>query len=266
MNRRLAHFEIACLFFLGIPPAYCQTAPPPKDPPAAEAKLPSAEELSEKCAKGSGGKEAWAKLQTMVMTGTVDIPTFNVSGTVEVVAKRPNKILRITTVADGQFVRKEAFDGQTGWASDPQQGLKPITGARLEQSKVEAVFDADLRLKEVYPDLNVTGRTKVGDRDVYTATAHEPGEKTITMYLDTQTGLRIAEDTEGPDENGIVVKTNLLFDDYRSVGDVQIPYRIRIHAPNVSLEIKIEDVKFNVPVDDAKFAMPSSNAAAGQSH
>jgi len=60
------------------------------------------------------------------------------------------------------------------------------------------------------------------------------------------------------------VKTNLFFDDYRSVGDVQVPYRIRIHAPNVSLEIKIEDVKFNTPVDDAKFLMPPTTADAGQ--
>lgn len=265
MNRRLAHFGIASLFLIGLSPAYCQTAPPPKESPAPEAKLPSAEELSEKCAKGSGGKEAWAKLQTMVVTGTVDIPTFGVSGKVEIVAKRPNKVLRITNVADGQFVRKEAFDGQTGWESDPQQGLKAVTGARLEQAKVEAVFDTDVRLKEVYPDLKATGRTRVGDRAAYTATATEPGGKTLTMYLDEQTGLRIAEDTEGPDENGTVVKTNLFFDDYRSVGDVQIPYRIRIHAPNVSLEIKIEDVKFNTPVDDAKFAMPSTTADAGQS-
>ncbi len=266
MNRRLARFGIASLVLIGISPAYCQTAPPPKDPPVAESKLPSAEELSEKCAKASGGKEAWAKLQTMVLTGPVDIPTFGVSGTVEILAKRPNKVLRITNVGDGQFVRKEAFDGQAGWASDPQQGLKAVTGARLEQTKVEATFDTDIRLKEVYPDLKVTGRTKVGDRDAYTATATEPGGRALTMYLDEQTGLRIAEDTEGPDENGTVAKTNLFFEDYRSVGDVQIPYRIRIHAPNVSLEIKIEDVKFNTPVDDAKFAMPSPNADAGQSH
>jgi hypothetical protein len=265
MNRRLTHFGIVSLFLISVSPAHGQTAPP-KDVPAAEAKLPTADELSEKCAKGSGGKEAWAKLQTMVLTGTVDIPTYNVSGKMEIVAKRPNKVLRTTSVMDGQFVRKEAFDGQAGWASDPQQGLKAITGAQLEQIKVEAIFDTDVRLKEVYPDLKVTGRTKLGDRDAYTATAHEPGGRTLTMYLDAQTGLRIAEDTEGPDENGTVVKSNLLFDDYRPVGDVQIPYRIRIHAPNVSLEIKIEDVKFNTPVDDAKFAMPAPNAEAGQPH
>ena len=263
MNRKFTYFGIASILLFAVGPANSQTAPAANGtaaaPAAKEEKLPSPEELSDKCAKASGGKEAWAKLQTMVMTGTVDIPTFGVSGTIEVVAKRPNKILRTTDVMNGQFVRKEGFDGQAGWSSDPQQGLKSFTGAQLDQLKVEAIFDTDVRLKEVYPDLKVTGRTKVGDKDAYTAVAHEPGGKTLTMYMDAQTGLRIAEDSEGPDESGTVVKSNLLFDDYRADGDVQIPHRIRIKAPTVSLEIKIADVKFNAPVEDAKFAMPAAN-------
>src|SRR5215475_11551730 len=263
MNRKLRYFGIASLLLVWATATYCQTAPPPKDAPNEE-KLPTADELSEKCAKGSGGKEAWAKLKTMVLNGTIEIPTFNATGKFEVFAKRPNKLLRTTSIMDGQFVQKEGFDGQAGWASDPQKGLRALTGAQLEQAKVESIFDTDARLKEVYPDLKVTGRAKVGDRDAYTAVAHEPGGKTLTMYLDTQTGLRIEEDSEGPDETGAVVKANLLFEDYRAAGDIQIPYRIRIKAPNVSLVISVEDVKFNDPVDDAKFAMPAANSGATQ--
>ncbi|MBS1840585.1 MAG: hypothetical protein JSS69_00060 [Acidobacteria bacterium] len=264
MNRKFTYFGLASIFLIYTGPAHSQTTPAPKDPPAAEAKLPTADELSEKCTKGSGGKDAWAKLNTMVMTGTVDIPTFGVSGKIEVFAKRPNKILRTTNVMDGQFVQKEAFDGQTGWASDPQKGLRAVTGAQLEQLRVESVFDTDARLKEVYPDLKVTGRTKVGDREAYIAVAHEAGNKTITMYFDAQSGLRIAEDSEGPDETGTVMKAHMLFEDYRAAGDVQLPRTIRIEAPNVSLVIKIEEVKFNDPVDDAKFAMPAADS--GQTH
>jgi len=260
MNRKFIYFGLASIFFICVAPAHSQTAPAPKDPPTAEVKLPTADELAEKLAKGSGGKDAWAKLNTMTMTGTVDIPTFGVSGKVEIFAKRPNKILRTTNVMDGQFVQKEAFNGEAGWTSDPQKGLRAITGAQLEQVKVESVFDADAHLKEIYPDLKVMGRSKVGDHEAYTAVAHEPGGKTVTMYFDAQTGLRIAEDSDGPDETGAVVKAHLLFEDYRVAGDVQLPRTIRIEAPNVSLVIKIEDVKFNDPLDDAKFAMPATDS------
>ena len=266
MNRKLRNFGISSLLLVWAAPAFCQTTPSPKDAAAKEEKLPTAEELSEKCAKGSGGKAAWAKLNTMVMTGTVDVPTFGVSGKIEIFAKRPNKILRITSVADGQFIQKEAFDGQSGWKFDSQRGLKALEGVELEQARVEGVFDTDVRLKEVYPDMKVTGRAKIGDRDAYAAVAHEPGGKTLTMYFDTQTGVRIAEDSEGPDETGTVVKANILLEDYRAVGDIKIPHTIRIKAPNVTLTIAIEDVKLNEALEDAKFAMPTANADAGQPH
>src|SRR5580700_4800323 len=91
--------------------AYSQTATAPsgaaaKDAPAKDAALPSAEELAAKCAKGSGGKEAWAKISTLVLSGTIEIPAMGATGKVEVVAKAPNKILQTTSIADGQFVQK----------------------------------------------------------------------------------------------------------------------------------------------------------------
>lgn len=260
MNRKASYLWIACLFLVGAVPAHSQTAPAatPKETATKEEKLPTAEELSEKCAKGSGGKEAWAKLQTMVLTGTVDIPTFNVSGTVEVYAKRPNKVLHISSVADGQFIQKQGFDGRSGWSFDTQKGLKTLEGADLEQAKIEGIFDTDVRLKEVYPDMKVTGRAKVGDRDAFTVLAHEPGGKALTMYMDAQTGMRIAEDVEGPDDTGTVVKTKLLFEDFRKAGEIQIPYRIRISAPTVTVVIQIEGVKLNETLDDSKFAAPAN--------
>ncbi len=73
MNHKLGSSGIACiLLFVCAAPGFSQTAPAAKDAVAKEEKLPSVDELSEKCAKGSGGKEAWAKLQSIIMTGTTE--------------------------------------------------------------------------------------------------------------------------------------------------------------------------------------------------
>lgn len=267
---------VATLLLAGGGPAFAQTASqasPPAAKPAATAAqapaaspaalpgkdeaLPTVDQLVEKCAKANGGKEAWAKLSTLVMTGTIDVPTYNVSGKIEVYAKAPNKILRITDVNEGQYVQKQAFDGKAGWKSDPQSGLKQLSGAELEETKAESAFDSEVRLKEIYPDMKVTGRTKLGEREAFTVLAHE-GRKTVTFYFDAQTGLRIGEDSEGPDENGTVQKIQLTFDDYQPVAgaSVQIPRKIRGTSPVITFEMQIKDAQFNVPVDDAKFAMP----------
>lgn len=255
-------FVLVTLLLAGSVPGSSQTAsqasPAAPTPTASAAKdeaLPTVDQLVEKCAKANGGKEAWAKLSTLVMTGTVDIPTFSMSGKVEVYAKAPNKILRITDINDGQYVQKEAFDGKAGWRSDPQAGLRQLAGAEVEEAKAESAFDSEVRLKEIYPDMKVTGRTKLGDRDAYTVLAHE-GRKTVTFYFDAQTGFRIGEDSEGPDDSGTVQKIQLTFGDYQPVGSVQIPHKIRGVTPVVTFEMQIKDAQFNVPVDDAKFAMP----------
>lgn len=229
-----------------------------KSAPSKDDSLPSVDEIAAKCAKGSGGKEAWAKLSTLVMTGTMEIPEVGMTGKVEIYAKGPNKVLRIITLGDGQFVQKQAFDGQGGWKSDPQSGLKRLEGSELEEARIEATFDSEVRLKEVYPDMKVTGRAKVGDRDAYTVLAHTPGGKTVTMYFDAQNGVRIAEDSEGPDETGNVQKTSVFFEDYRSLAGVQVPYRIRGNAAAFSFVIRVQEAQPNVPVDDSKFAMPSA--------
>jgi len=169
--------------------------------------------------------------------------------------------LRIVDINEGQYVQKTAFDGKAGWKSDPQAGLRPLAGPELEEAKAESAFDTEVRLKEIYPDMKVTGRTKLGDRDACTVRTHE-GRKTLTFYFDAQTGLRIGEDSEGPDENGTVQKIHLTFEDYGPVagGSVQIPHKIRGTSPVVTFEMQFKDAQFNVTVDDAKFAMPPAGS------
>lgn len=262
--RRTIQVLAMIVFFLFVfaAPSLPQTQDEPKSAPAKTEALPTADEIAAKCAKGSGGKEAWAKLSTLVMKGTMEIPAANLTGTVEIYAKAPNKTLRIISLADGQFLQKEAFDGQSGWKSDPQSGLKRLEGAELEEAKTDSTFDTDVRLKEIYPDMKVTGRTKVGDRDAFTVLTHRPGGRSVTLYFDAQNGVRIAEDSEGPDENGKTQKISTFFEDYRTLGGVQMPYRVRGEAATFTFVIRIQQAQFNVPVENAMFAMPEAAPAA----
>ena len=250
------------LFFARSNAAYPQASLQPKSDSLKVKALPTVDEIAAKCASGSGGKDAWAKISTQVLSGTVEIATVGIKGKIEITSKAPDKVFHMLSFADGQFVQKRGFDGRVGWEFDSQKGLKRLEGAQLEEARLEGIIDTEVRLKEVYPDMKVTGRTKVGDRDAYTVVTHAPGGKTNTFYFDAETGLRIAEDSEGLDENGKGEKSNVLFEDYRAVSGIQLPFRIRITSPSVSLVIQIQEVKHNVPVDESIFALPSENPPA----
>jgi hypothetical protein len=263
MNPRLRFAaSILILLFVGAGPCYPQAAPAPQGGPAKNEALPSVDEIAAKCAKGSGGKAAYAKLSTQIITGTVDIQAAGLTGKLEIFSKAPNKFLNKFSLADGQFEQKRGFDGRVGWEFDSRQGLRHLEGAELEDAKLEGIFDTEVRLKEVYPDMKVTGRAKVGDRDTYTVVTKTPSGKTDTFYFDAETGLRIAEDTEGPNKEGTVEKTSILFEDYRAVDGIQIPFRLRITAPAFSFVLNVQDVKHNVSMDDSMFAMPAANPPA----
>ena len=247
------------LFCAHVYAAYPQASRQPKNESPKAETLPTVNEIAAKCARGSGGKDAWAKISTQVLSGTMEISTVGITGKIEITSKAPDKVFHMFSLADGQFVQKRGFDGRVGWEFESQKGLKRLEGAQLEDARLEGIFDTEVRLKEVYPDMKVTGRAKVGDRNAYAVLTHGPGGKTNTFYFDAETGLRIAEDSEGPDENGKNEKSNLLYEDYRAVSGIQIPFRIRITSPSVSLVIQVQEVKHNVPVDESIFAMPSEN-------
>src|SRR5258708_433700 len=131
MSRKRSFFAIASVFLaFCVFPAFPQGAPPTKAA-AKEEALPSVDELAAKCAKASGGKEAWAKLSTQVLDGTIELPAFGLTGKVKFTAKAPNKMLHVVTLGDGQFVQKQGFDGRVAWKSDTQTGLRKLEGAEL---------------------------------------------------------------------------------------------------------------------------------------
>ena len=260
---RRAPIRIAAFFLLlWVGPASAQSAKPQNNLLPKTQLLPTSTELAEKCAKAIGGREAWAKLSTLVLTGTIEMPALHLTGQVELYEKAPNRSLRVISVAGKQYVQKHGFDGQIGWELDPKNGLRQLQGPALEQAKLEAVFDSDVHLKEIYPDMKVLGETKLGDKDAYIALARtRPSAKATKMYFDAQSGLHVADETEVLASNGKIEKTITYYEEFRTVGGVQIPFRIRFTSPSVSFAINLANARPNEPLDDSVFAMPDGRQA-----
>src|SRR5262245_28303683 len=101
----------------------------------------TADEVIEKHLAAAGGREAMAKLTSRVMTGTVTVtsPVGNLSGTVELSNKPPNKartLVKLDGTAFGipEIVNDQRFDGTTAYVSE-LTGAREITGDQLEVAK-----------------------------------------------------------------------------------------------------------------------------------
>jgi hypothetical protein len=227
----------------------------PKKPAPAEA-LPSVEQILDKYVAALGGRANIEKLKTRVSTGKeviwdgTEIPF-------ETYQKAPDKSLDVLT-RPGNVVVNVGFDGAAGWLQGPR-GLRDITGAQLAQMKRDADFYADLHLRELYPEMAVAGKERVGGRDAYVIVSRVSDRRIERLYFDAQTGLllRVAATTETPLAR---LPEETVYEDYREVDGVKLPFTIRVSYvdPFVGWTRKITEIKHNVPVEDSKFAKPAA--------
>jgi hypothetical protein len=214
----------------------------------------TAEEILEKNIEAIGGRKAIEKSASYCLKATLEILGRNVLGALEVCGKAPDKMLTVTTI-DKVGMIKQGFDGKAGWSQDPYQGLRTLEGDELEKIRRQAVFNSELKWRELFIKAELTGREKVGEQDAYVIRLTSTDGTTVTRYYDDATFLllRAVAVDEGP-QGKIPVET--LYTDYRAVDGVKTPFQWTQKTPVGEMIIKITEVKTNAEIDDSRFAKP----------
>ena len=163
-----------------------------------------------------GGRDAWMKIKSRVSIGTVDVPAYNISGTVEVHQKAPDKLLS-QAVIGGQAYR-HGSDGTMTWSDDPQNGIKEETGTAAAASKRESDFYHPIDLKKIYAKLTVTGTEKVNGHDTYVVEAVTVDGTTDKLYFDTTSGLLVRSVSHHPAPDGSDAIYTSDIEDYQRCG------------------------------------------------
>jgi hypothetical protein len=245
--------------------AHAQTpASPPAAPDAASASkpapaaLPSADEILAHNLQAVGGAAAWQKLNSRTSKGTMEITAMGASGAVELDQKAPNKLISTATITGfGDF--QQAYDGTAGWADDPQNGVRDLSGGELIGMKRRADFYLPMKMKESFAHVTVKGVEKVGDHDAYVLEATPAEGEPETLYFDVQSGLLLKRASMATTPQG-QFPVEQLMEDYKDVDGVKVPFTLRQTSP-VAWVIRLTDVHQNVPIDDAKFAKPAPEPA-----
>jgi hypothetical protein len=239
--------------------------PPPAGGAAGEAKtetapLPTVDQVLDKYVQAIGGEAAFKKLNTRVMKGA-QITADGTSIPIETYQAAPNKLVSILTTPK-QGLMMSGYNGTVGWSKNAR-GQREMSGAQLALMKRASDFYGDIKPREAFPNLTVTGREKIAERDAIVLTSKVSDTRIERLYFDAQTGLllRILAITQtllAP----IPEQTD--FDDYREVDGIKLPFTIRQSYvdPWVGWTRKYTEIKHNVAVDDAKFNPPPAPAPA----
>jgi hypothetical protein len=216
---------------------------------------PSVDQILDHYVQAVGGKDAIQKVTSRDMKGTLENSDDGTTSPAEIFAKAPNKYLAVVNLGDGGEML-EGWNGATGWGKDPDSGLHDTDKAEQIAAKRDYDFYREVRLKELFPKMALSGKIKVDDRDAFIVEATSPDGATEKLYFDAETGLLVRRDFERVTIDDGIVLYEVDYDDYKDVDGLKLPSTVRRKTPDYTLTYRFTEIKQNVPVEDTKFNKP----------
>jgi outer membrane lipoprotein-sorting protein len=224
----------------------------------------TADEIVEKHLAAMGGRAAMEKITSRVTTGTISAstPGGNLSGTIEVYNKAPNKARTVVKIDASQFglgqiVQDQRFNGTSGYALDTLNGNREITGDQLDVARSQTFPSPLLTYKTAGAGLELLGKEKDGDRDAFVLKLTPKAGPAARIFIDAETYLlsKTVMTINVPQIGGSIEQT-VAVSDYRTVDDVKVGFEVKSINQLQTLTINTTKVEQNTAIDEKMFSKP----------
>jgi outer membrane lipoprotein-sorting protein len=204
-----------------------------------------------------GGRDKWNAIKSLKYTGKMN--SMGKLFQMAIVYKRPDKCRIDFSLGHIYFI--QSYDGREAWKFNPTtEGSKPqVLEGEDAQSLIETCdFDGplvDYKSKGIKVEL--IGKEKVDGREAYNLKVTFKSGNVDNYYLDTKTYLPfMVKGTTKQD--GKVVPSTTIIDQYIDTGGVLIPYYFKFDAEGGegSEIIKVSTVELNADLEDSVFTFP----------
>jgi hypothetical protein len=226
--------------------------------PALGAQKQTVDGILEKYVKAVGGKEAWNKVESRSFKADYEAP-HGATSAWTLQAKAPNKHLtRMESSPWGTLI--DGFDGTTAWSKN-QNGVQTKQGDELSRVEKDADFRREVRLKELYPDLGFKG-TETFDGEMVQVLESKPTLDSKEKFsFSAKTGLLVRRQSEYKNAEGVDLRVELRYSDYRPIDGLQYPHlqqlKFSIAGQDLEFTVKVKEIKHNEKFDDAIFGKPA---------
>jgi hypothetical protein len=206
--------------------------------------------------KASGGAAAYKKASSRIARGTIEMPAMGIKSDIQIYSKAPNKFLMLFTMPGfGEIA--EGFDGTAAWSKNPAQGVRVKSGAELERTRLTSDFYRALKLRELYPQMELLPEEAVNGKPAFVVKATPKSGIAETWYIDKATFhmVRLHTEIDGPQGR---VPMDSYMEEFRDVDGMAMPFRIRQSAGPMNMTITLTAIENNAVIDDARFAKPAN--------
>lgn len=194
-----------------------------------------------------GGEENLQDIEDLTIVATTEMNGMEI--TQKTYQKAPNKYA-MTTSMNGNIMMQQIFNGERAIMKG-FQGEKEIVGEDLENLKVDATLNSELKYDELGVTVELEGMEKINGKTAYKLKVVNPTGKTTYDYFDAESGLKIQtkQSIETP-QGELTQKQN--YYNYQEVNGVKFPYLIKISGMQ-NMELKVDSVKINTELNDDLF-------------
>ncbi len=215
---------------------------------------PTAEQILDQFVAATGGKANYAKLKNRVLTGTLEVTTVGVKGTIKIYQAAPNKMYTETDLPGvGRIIT--GTDGKVAWETSP------ITGARIKEGTEKALalrranFNNDVEWRQQYKKVEYAGEETVEGHPCYKIVLTTPQGTKRTSYYDQKSRLAVkSSGVEMTQQGEVEVETYVM--DYKKVDGVLIPSKMRQKVLQNEIVIQFDKIEHNTELPSDRFDLP----------
>ena len=213
-----------------------------------------AHKLVDQYIKAAGGSKALSKIQTETLEGTFTNPADGKLSTYTFSLKLPNRYYTEFVLGDKNLI--EAYNGKSAWQQTPAGDLATLLGQQGQQLEAASLYYNSrlLNLKKNKLALAFIGHAQVHGKDALQIEVTTPSNVHREVFFDPETHLIVKESGSVAD-----VPEEILYDDYREVDGVKLPYKIELHRGAESYSITVTRAAINGTLGERTFDFPKKS-------
>src|SRR6266436_3549912 len=206
--------------------------------------------IVEQCGKAAGGGKELSRIQTLTLEGTFASDNGK-TGTYTLDTKLPNRYYSELLAGEKNLI--EAYNGKSAWHQSAAGELGTLVGPEGMQLEAAAQYYNSrlLNLKKSKITLGLVGHAQVRGKDAVQLEVTTATGVKRQVFFDAQTHLIVKEAaTVGG------VEEEILYDDYRTVDGVKLPYKIELHRGSDKYDIAVTRAVINGTIGERVFDFP----------
>lgn len=207
--------------------------------------------------EASGGEAAIRKRATRLTVASFESPSLGIKGTLEMLQSAPRRMVQKMILGNGPSLTM-GTDGKVAWMNAPGVGVQQMDGLQRDQFIEESDLLGLLDYPTRFAYATVKAPTKVGEVDCVVVSGISRLGKPETMYFAKDTGLLHRWDRPKLNPASEWSDTQTLFEDYRDVDGVKVPFKISQREPaDQAFVLVVTSVKHDVEAGEDRFKQPS---------